>query len=65
MVNKMEEEGFGWWKNRLGKILEQFDQVRIDHFRGFEGCWAIPASEPSAVVVTWKTGPGKRFFTEM
>lgn len=55
---EMEADGFGWWRDRLARVLELFDVVRIDHFRGIAGYWAIPAEEPTAVVGEWLEGPG-------
>ncbi|HHJ34413.1 MAG TPA: hypothetical protein ENJ87_01475, partial [Gammaproteobacteria bacterium] len=40
----MREADFTWWKNRIIHHLEQFDLVRIDHFRGLEAAWVIDAS---------------------
>ncbi len=58
----MEQEGFAWWRDRLAATLRQVDLVRIDHFRGFESYWEIPAEEPTAVKGAWKPGPGQAFF---
>ncbi len=41
------------------------DVVRIDHFRGFEACYEIPATEETALKGRWRKGPGARFFKEM
>lgn len=58
---KMEEDGFSWWKSRLRHLLSQFDGVRIDHFRGIESFWSIPANAESAKDGRWIKGPGKSF----
>ncbi|WP_020676926.1 4-alpha-glucanotransferase [Geopsychrobacter electrodiphilus] len=58
----MREDGYAWWKARLQWNLQLFDLVRIDHFRGFEACWAVPAQEKTAINGTWQTGPGADFF---
>jgi len=58
----MAADGFGWWKDRLTHLLKQVDVVRLDHFRGFESCWEIPAYEPTAVAGHWRLGPGKALF---
>jgi 4-alpha-glucanotransferase len=55
-------EGFAWWIERFRANLRLADLVRIDHFRGFAGFWAIPASEPTAVVGEWRPGPGRELF---
>ncbi|MDZ7642188.1 MAG: 4-alpha-glucanotransferase [Desulfurivibrio sp.] len=54
-----------WWERRLRLQLRLADIVRIDHFRGFEACWQIPAAEPDAVNGQWVKGPGERFFRQM
>lgn len=56
------ETKFAWWTRRMQRILEMTDIVRIDHFRGFEDYWEIPASEPTAVKGRWVKGPGLEFF---
>jgi len=62
---KMKEDGYGWWKKRLGHLFGMMDLVRLDHFRGFEAYWAIPAEEPTAVNGAWTPGPGEDFFAEL
>ncbi len=56
------EEGFRWWVARLRHTLALCDIVRIDHFRGFESYWAIPADAHSAIDGQWQPGPGLAFF---
>ena len=58
----LEKEGFSWWIHRLRHTLNMVDWVRIDHFRGFEAYWAIPADEETAVNGTWIPGPGGKLF---
>jgi len=55
-------DGFAWWVERMRRIFELVDVVRIDHFRGFAGYWEIPASEPTAIHGHWRTGPGAELF---
>ncbi|MFM2118779.1 MAG: hypothetical protein RL722_247 [Pseudomonadota bacterium] len=55
-------EGYAWWIERVRRIFEQVDIVRIDHFRGFAGYWEIPASEPTAMTGQWVPGPGAALF---
>jgi 4-alpha-glucanotransferase len=55
-------EGYAWWIERLRRIFELTDLVRIDHFRGFAGYWEIPASEPTAMTGRWVPGPGAALF---
>jgi 4-alpha-glucanotransferase len=58
----MAENGYAWWADRLRAIFNQFDIVRLDHFRGFEAYWEIPADEPTAVIGRWTPAPGMQFF---
>ncbi len=58
----MERSGYQWWIDRVRCMLEQFDLVRIDHFRGFEKYYEIPADAPTADHGRWVDGPGDRFF---
>ena len=59
---KMEAEGFGWWIQRFAHNLHLYDLVRIDHFRGFAGYYAVPHGESTARNGQWQTGPGKALF---
>ena len=54
--------GYAWWIKRLQRTLELVDLVRLDHFRGFEAYWEIPAGEPTAINGRWVKGPGAHFF---
>ena len=56
------KEGYAWWVKRMRHALTQSDIVRIDHFRGFESYYAIPASHDTAEHGVWKKGPGMRLF---
>jgi 4-alpha-glucanotransferase len=58
----MKKNGYAWWMSRLQAIFTQVDIVRLDHFRGFEAYWEIPAEEETAVVGQWVKGPGLDFF---
>ncbi|HEX9874958.1 MAG TPA: 4-alpha-glucanotransferase [Deferrimonas sp.] len=58
----MAEQGYDWWLSRFRWNLAQTDLVRIDHFRGFEACWAIPAEEKTAVNGQWLKVPGAELF---
>jgi len=55
-------EGYAWWLARLRANFALCDVVRIDHFRGFDSYWAIPASAPTARTGRWEQGPGLEFF---
>ncbi|ADH85763.1 4-alpha-glucanotransferase [Desulfurivibrio alkaliphilus] len=54
-----------WWQRRFAHQFAQADIVRIDHFRGFEAFWQVPAEEPDAVRGQWVAGPGREFFRKM
>ena len=54
--------GFGWWIARLQAALGLFNMLRLDHFRGFEAYWKVPASEHTAINGEWIKGPGATFF---
>jgi len=58
----MAPGGFAWWIERLRTTLRLVDIVRLDHFRGFEGYWEIPAQEKTAIRGRWVKGPGETFF---
>ncbi len=55
---RMKQDGFAWWILRLRVAAHFFDIVRIDHFRGIESYWAIPAEEETAINGQWHKGPG-------
>lgn len=54
----MRQDGFAWWKARMRAVFAQCDLVRLDHFRGFEAAWEVPADEPTALNGRWAPGPG-------
>ncbi len=58
----MRAQGFRWWIERLQTEFSRFDFVRVDHFRGFEACWEIPAGEKTAVNGRWVKVPGEALF---
>jgi 4-alpha-glucanotransferase len=58
----MRAHGFSWWIARLTTELSRFDLVRVDHFRGFEACWEIPAGDATAVNGKWVQVPGAALF---
>lgn len=53
-----KSDGFGWWIRRVEGASRLFDAIRIDHFRGLESYWAIPAESGTAKVGQWEKGPG-------
>ncbi len=58
---RMAGDGFSWWKTRMGRALERFNGVRLDHFRGLESYWAVPYGDPTAATGRWEQGPGAAF----
>ena len=58
----MKDDGYRWWIERVRNQLDQVDYIRIDHFRGFEAYWAVPAGEKTAMNGKWKKGPGEALF---
>jgi 4-alpha-glucanotransferase len=52
-------EGYRWWIRRIRQTLTLFDRVRLDHFRGFAGFWAVPAGHRTAAHGRWVKGPGR------
>ena len=55
-------DGYAWWLSRLRAGCELYDIVRIDHFRGFDTYWSIPALSTTARAGKWEQGPGVKFF---
>ena len=53
-------DDYAWWVSRLRYLLGRVDIVRIDHFRGFEAYWEIPAGSETAATGRWVPGPGQR-----
>lgn len=58
----MEKTGFQWWKERMKHLSRMVDLIRIDHFRGFEAYWEVPAEDDTAENGRWVKGPGRKFF---
>ncbi len=61
----MEQDGFSFWVERIKSKLTRFDLVRIDHFRGFEACWEIPAADDNAIHGRWVKAPGTALFNRL
>lgn len=61
----MKADGYRWWTNRIGAMSKLYDIVRIDHFRGFDSYYAIPANDTTAKNGVWKEGPGMDLFNTM
>src|SRR5271165_3124201 len=58
----LRSRGYDWWIERMRWAMETCDIVRLDHFRGFEAFWEIPADEPSAINGQWIPGPNEDLF---
>jgi 4-alpha-glucanotransferase len=58
----LREQGFDWWIRRIGRAQNLYDIIRLDHFRGFEAYWSIPAAEETAIHGEWVTAPGLELF---
>jgi 4-alpha-glucanotransferase len=61
----LAERGYDWWIERVRRSCELYDIVRLDHFRGFEAYWSIPAEEETAVNGKWVQGPGMALFSAL
>ncbi|HEY0947602.1 MAG TPA: 4-alpha-glucanotransferase, partial [Opitutaceae bacterium] len=53
--------GYAWWIDRLRAAFDLYDIIRLDHFRGFDTYWEIPAGAPDARGGVWRKGPGLPF----
>ena len=62
---KHQETGFAWWIARMKAMLSLFDIVRIDHFRGLQAFWAVPAGEKTAVKGCWRKAPGHELLSSL
>ncbi|MBV8114466.1 MAG: 4-alpha-glucanotransferase, partial [Silvibacterium sp.] len=58
----LRKQGFSWWIDRMRRAHSLYDIIRLDHFRGFEAFWAIPAAEKTAVKGEWIKAPGAELF---
>jgi 4-alpha-glucanotransferase len=59
---EMERSGFNWWIQRFLGTFRLYDVVRVDHFRGFEAFWEVPAGEKTAINGRWVKAPGEKLF---
>ena len=57
-----EQTGYVWWKRRIAHCLKLYDVVRVDHFRGFDEYYSIPAGDTTAAYGHWEKGPGMKLF---
>ena len=58
----LARDDYRWWLERFRAVLEMVDMIRLDHFRGFEAYWEVPATAPTAVHGRWVQGPGPALF---
>lgn len=58
----MAQDGYAWWVRRIDYLCGVYDVLRIDHFRGFDGYYAIPYGDTTAKNGRWKQGPGMDLF---
>jgi 4-alpha-glucanotransferase len=61
----LQSQGFDWWVARIRRALTLYDEIRLDHFRGFEACWSIAAEEETAINGQWVKAPGHAFFNRL
>lgn len=56
------QQGYQWWIRRVRTLLDRVDAIRLDHFRGYQAYWEVPAGAPTAEVGRWVAGPGEELF---
>lgn len=61
----LEKTGFDWWVQRIARARQIYDVIRLDHFRGFQAYWSIPAEEETAINGEWVEGPGLKLFSAL
>jgi 4-alpha-glucanotransferase len=61
----MKKDNYAWWTKRIKAMSELYDIIRIDHFRGFDSYYAIPAQDDTAKNGKWKKGPGMDLFNQL
>ncbi|MBD5585578.1 MAG: 4-alpha-glucanotransferase [Clostridia bacterium] len=61
----LESESYEWWIKRIRKAMQMVDVIRIDHFRGFDRYYSIPAGAETAETGEWQQGPGLRLFMQI
>ena len=60
--DELARQGFRFWVDRIRAARRLFDLIRVDHFRGFDACWTVPASAPTAESGRWMPVPGAALF---
>ena len=61
----LQADGFSWWVARFRRALALYDEVRLDHFRGFEAYWSIAVDEETAINGYWVKAPGHAVFQRL
>jgi 4-alpha-glucanotransferase len=61
----LQTRGFDWWVDRMRRTHALYDIIRLDHFRGFQAYWAIPAEDETAIHGEWVKAPGAALFTAL
>jgi 4-alpha-glucanotransferase len=61
----LRRNGFAWWIDRIRRAQSLYDIIRLDHFRGFEAYWSIPAEDETAVNGEWVKAPGAELFQRL
>jgi 4-alpha-glucanotransferase len=61
----LRKENYRWFVDRLRNALRQYDLVRLDHFRGYQAYWEVPAGQPTAETGRWVPGPGAGLFAAL
>jgi 4-alpha-glucanotransferase len=61
----MKARGYNWWVQRMRRATQNCDYIRLDHFRGFDQFWEIPASDPTAINGRWVDGPRDDLFLKL
>jgi 4-alpha-glucanotransferase len=61
----MKERGYAWWIDRLRWATQHCDYIRLDHFRGFDQFWEIPAADATAINGRWVDGPRDDLFAKL
>lgn len=64
-AGRLHPDTLGWWTARVRHLLQLVDIIRIDHFRGVESYWSIPAREKTAIKGAWRSGPGRALFDHL
>ncbi|WP_277555542.1 4-alpha-glucanotransferase [Halobaculum limi] len=59
---RLAETGYEWWLDRLRRLFSMVEYARLDHFKGFDAFWAIPADSDDPAAGEWREGPGHDFF---